>query len=200
MLFRSPIAAPYIVTQTFNEHVARHLPNYNGGQDMAPTGGVVPPVYAAQVGNVEKVAFDAGGYGWFVKINHGEGWHTLYAHLSEVAVLIGQHVKAGERIGTVGSTGNSTGPHLHFEVRKANRPVDPAPLMIGAAPEPAAPVLLEPAAPVTIAPGWNLRLGPGTANKTIGEREAPMQAEVSSLDGDWVQVRLTAWVHKDALK
>lgn len=81
------------------------------------------PVLAAQSGAVlvAKAAGWNGGYGSYVVIDHG-GMQTLYAHLSTVSVSVGQRVEAGERIGGVGSTGRSTGVHLHFEVRGAPNP------------------------------------------------------------------------------
>ncbi len=65
------------------------------------------------------------GYGNYVVINHYNGVATLYGHLKSAAVVLDQYVSAGEVIGYVGSTGNSTGPHLHFEVRVDGYPVDP---------------------------------------------------------------------------
>ncbi|MFW6090825.1 MAG: M23 family metallopeptidase [Actinomycetota bacterium] len=74
--------------------------------------------YAARKGRVSSVYFDAGGYGNLVTINHGGGLQTRYAHLADPKVQPGERVKAGEVIGKIGSTGASTGPHLHFEVLK----------------------------------------------------------------------------------
>ena len=63
---------------------------------------------------------------WTAFVEHGDGIETLYCHLSEAAVANGQPVGAGQRIGSVGSSGFSTGPHLHFEVHRDGRAVDPA--------------------------------------------------------------------------
>jgi murein DD-endopeptidase MepM/ murein hydrolase activator NlpD len=67
-----------------------------------------------------------GGYGNCVIVDHGNGISTYYAHLSSIAVVIGQPLEAGEYIGQVGSTGRSTGPHLHYEVRANGHPIEPA--------------------------------------------------------------------------
>jgi murein DD-endopeptidase MepM/ murein hydrolase activator NlpD len=68
-----------------------------------------------------------GGWGYLVSIAHGNGIRTMYAHLSRIDVRVGARVAAGHQIGLVGSTGHSTGPHLHFEVRVRGAPVDPLP-------------------------------------------------------------------------
>jgi len=75
------------------------------------------PVYAADSGVVVYAGAISGGYGNVIMIDHGNGYHTVYAHLSQVSVYCGQSVAQGSLIGLAGSTGNSTGPHLHFEVR-----------------------------------------------------------------------------------
>ena len=77
-------------------------------------------------GTVIAAGWNSGGYGNLVVIQHRLGFQTWYAHLSSVAVSTGQAVSGGTRIGAVGSTGNSTGPHLHFEVRHNGTPVDPS--------------------------------------------------------------------------
>jgi murein DD-endopeptidase MepM/ murein hydrolase activator NlpD len=71
----------------------------------------------------------AGTYGNLVIVRHDNGYETRYAHLSAVAVKTGDHVDAGTQVGNVGTTGYSTGPHLHFEVRHDGTPIDPAPLL-----------------------------------------------------------------------
>ena len=76
------------------------------------------PVYAAYRGTVSFAGWN-GGYGRLVIINHPQGYSTRYAHLAGFRVSVGQAVTRGERIGRVGSSGNSTGPHLHFEVRRS---------------------------------------------------------------------------------
>jgi murein DD-endopeptidase MepM/ murein hydrolase activator NlpD len=96
--------------------------HWHSGVDLAAARGT--PVVAALAG-VAQVILSAGGYGLHVIIDHGGGLSTLYAHLATVAVRSGGYVAAGEQIGTVGSTGNSTGPHLHFEVRRDGIAEDP---------------------------------------------------------------------------
>lgn len=92
------------------------------GIDLAsPTG---TPIEAANNGKVSFVGI-RNGYGLCIMINHGNGLQTLYGHTSRVFVKTGQIVKKGQKIAAVGSTGHSTGPHLHFEVRKNGVPVNP---------------------------------------------------------------------------
>lgn len=87
-------------------------------------GPVGAPIYAASNGKVSFVGRRA-GYGNVVEIRHGNGLMTRYAHMSRFATKVGAEVEAGETIGAIGSTGRSTGPHLHFEVRINNRAVNP---------------------------------------------------------------------------
>ena len=82
-------------------------------------------IYSTGDGVVSKVKRSKRGYGNYVKINHGFGYETLYAHMSKYIVKKGQKVKRGEVIGFVGNSGISTAPHLHYEVRKDNKKINP---------------------------------------------------------------------------
>ena len=92
----------------------------------APTG---TPIYATADGIVER-AERFSSYGLFIEIEHGAELETRYAHMSRLAVSAGQRVKKGDLIGYVGSTGRSTGPHLHYEVRISGVAVNPIPFMV----------------------------------------------------------------------
>jgi murein DD-endopeptidase MepM/ murein hydrolase activator NlpD len=92
------------------------------GVDIAAAAG--SPIQAVRAGTV-TFAGDRGGYGNVVVVDHGRGLETRYAHCESVDVQVGDAVRAGAPIATVGSTGRSTGPHLHFEVRQDGQAVDP---------------------------------------------------------------------------
>ncbi len=100
--------------------------NHEGIDIAAPRG---TGVYVAAEGSVLRTGYDPAGYGRFVEIRHPNGMTTLYGHLSRLDVASGDPVEAGARIGLVGSTGRSTGPHLHFEVRRGERQVNPVKVM-----------------------------------------------------------------------
>jgi murein DD-endopeptidase MepM/ murein hydrolase activator NlpD len=106
------------------EPVDRSCPggHWHSGIDLAAARGT--PVMATLPG-IATVVVDATGYGLHVVIDHGDGLSSLYGHLDTVLVVTGDAVAAGEVIGTVGSTGNATGPHLHFEIRRDGIPEDP---------------------------------------------------------------------------
>jgi murein DD-endopeptidase MepM/ murein hydrolase activator NlpD len=89
------------------------------------TGPVGTDIYATGDGTVVKATYSNFGYGREVVINHGFGYKTIYAHLRSMKVSKGDKVQRGDVIGTLGNTGRSTGPHLHYEVRRNNRPVNP---------------------------------------------------------------------------
>lgn len=82
-------------------------------------------VVAAAPGVVTAVVRSAFGYGWRIEVDHGSGLSTLYAHLGAFSAQVGDRVSGGQRLGSVGSTGESTGPHLHFEVRQGGLPTNP---------------------------------------------------------------------------
>src|SRR3546814_4221469 len=118
----------YALTSNFG---VRHDP-FNGGAamhagiDMAGRTG--EPIYATADGIVEKAGW-GGGYGNMVDLAHGRGIETRYGHLSKVLVREGQKVKRGDMIARMGSTGRSTGSHLHYEVRIDGRAVNPVPFL-----------------------------------------------------------------------
>ena len=103
--------------------------SHNGVDLAGPTG---TPVYATADGVVGKAEWFS-SYGNYIQIEHGGEMETRYAHLSGYNVTAGQRVRKGDLIGFVGSTGRSTGPHLHYEVRISGQPVDPRPYMVASA-------------------------------------------------------------------
>lgn len=117
--FCSPIGSGWEsrVTSEFGNRIDPFTGKRKGhtGMDLAvPTG---TPIRAALGGTVTVSKYNAGGYGYYVMIDHGNGLSTLYGHCSKLLARVGQTVQAGDIIALSGSTGRSTGPHLHFEVR-----------------------------------------------------------------------------------
>lgn len=102
--------------------IYRTLKMHKGIDLTAPTG---TKVYATGGGKVISAGYATGGYGIKVIIDHGYGYKTLYAHLNKVNVKVGKRVARGDVIGEVGSTGRSTAPHLHYEVRKNDQTENP---------------------------------------------------------------------------
>ncbi|MDT8279710.1 MAG: M23 family metallopeptidase [Erythrobacter sp.] len=100
--------------------------NHTGIDLAAPTG---TPIYATADGVIGRADWYS-SYGLYISINHGASMETRYAHLSRLAVAAGDNVKKGDLIGYVGSTGRSTGPHLHYEVRVDGLAVNPIPYMV----------------------------------------------------------------------
>jgi len=122
--FVFPVASYSYISSRFGERVhpiTGELKNHNG-MDIASNMGTA--VYAADGGKVVLAEW-YGGYGNCIMIDHGNGYKTLYGHLSVIGVKNGQSVSQGAVIGQVGSTGNSTGPHLHFEVYSNGSRIDP---------------------------------------------------------------------------
>lgn len=87
------------------------------------------PIYATSDGKIVKAEESPKGYGNHVLIQHDEHYSTMYAHMSEIKVVLGQEVKKGDIIGLVGNTGASTKPHLHYEVQKNGKAIDPSPFL-----------------------------------------------------------------------
>ena len=116
-----PDYGDYYMKPIFAAHKTQGLHGYNGVDFGAPLG---TPVFASAGGTViiAKSSGWNGGYGEYVVVSHPNGTQTLYGHLSAVTVYEGQVIVRGELIGNVGTTGKSTGPHLHFEVRGARNP------------------------------------------------------------------------------
>ena len=97
------------------------------GIDIAGSGAYGQTIVAADGGTVSYVKLHNYGYGYHLLIDHGNGYQTLYAHASKILVTSGQKVAKGQAIAQIGSTGDSTGPHLHFEIIKNGSKVDPLP-------------------------------------------------------------------------
>jgi murein DD-endopeptidase MepM/ murein hydrolase activator NlpD len=100
---------------------------FHPGIDLAGSYG--SPIFATADGTVIRAGWNSGGYGNLVELDHGRGITTRYGHMSAILVKAGDHVKRGEQIGRMGSTGRSTGNHLHYEVRIDGRAVNPIPFM-----------------------------------------------------------------------
>ena len=120
----SPVKS-YTLTSAFGMRVhpiSGKWKMHNGVDMAAPQG---TPIYAAKSGKVTKTAFQAGGAGYYVTINHGDGFTSVYMHMTHYIVSPGTYVNAGQVIGYVGSTGGSTGPHLHFGISYNGSYVNP---------------------------------------------------------------------------
>lgn len=110
-------------------HPTLNKVHWHNGIDIAGQRG--SPVYAAGYGRVADCGFKT-DIGYFVAIEHPHSYTTVYGHLTSYSVLPGTPVEGGTEIGRIGSTGRSTGPHLHFTVKKGARSVDPVPILLRA--------------------------------------------------------------------
>lgn len=119
-----PSKSSYVVTSKYGWRTISlyGTSKFHAGIDIGASMGTA--ILAADGGNITVSTYD-GGYGNYVMINHGDGRATLYGHMSSRAVSVGQTVTQGQVIGYVGSTGNSTGPHIHFEIRVNGGTVNP---------------------------------------------------------------------------
>jgi murein DD-endopeptidase MepM/ murein hydrolase activator NlpD len=125
-----PIFAPVNLSQIRLSSVFgyRTDPVYGGlqhhkGIDLSGKTGL--PIYASGGGVVVTASYNGGGYGNIVEVDHGFGYSTRYAHLSKINVVEGQKVKRGDKVGELGNTGKSVGPHLHYEIRLKDNPQNP---------------------------------------------------------------------------
>ena len=115
----------YTITSTFGNRVHPVLgyTRFHEGVDMSAP--INTPIYAARSGKVTRASYQDGGAGYYVNISHGDGFSSIYMHMTRYIVSAGQYVEQGQVIGYVGSTGLSTGPHLHFGIAKGGQYVNP---------------------------------------------------------------------------
>jgi murein DD-endopeptidase MepM/ murein hydrolase activator NlpD len=121
-----PTSGAIVSGYGYRVHPVYGTPRFHAGVDI--DGACNQPIFAGEDGSVLSAGSN-GGYGNATVIDHGDGLSTLYAHQSSIGVSSGQRVRRGEQIGLVGTTGLSTGCHLHFEVRINGSPVDPVPYL-----------------------------------------------------------------------
>lgn len=128
-----PSDKPIRAEVTFTSGFGVRADPFHAGAAMHPgidlAGAYGTPIYATADGTVIRAGWNNGGYGNMVELDHGRGITTRYGHMSAVLVHEGEHVTRGQQIGRMGSTGRSTGNHLHYEVRIDGRPVNPIPFM-----------------------------------------------------------------------
>ena len=123
-----PVAGQHKVSSQFGyrSHPFTGKKSLHRGLDIAASRGT--PIVSIAPGKVKFVGYRR-GFGRMVQVQHGNGWVSTYAHASATVVTAGQPVLAGQMIAKVGSSGHATGPHLHLEVHRSGRPVDPLPLL-----------------------------------------------------------------------
>jgi len=128
-----PSDKPVRTTVSFTSGFGVRSDPFEHGAAMHPgidlAGAYGTPIYATADGTVLRAGWNSGGYGNLVEIDHGRGITTRYGHMSAIIVQAGDHVTRGQQIGRMGSTGRSTGNHLHYEVRIDGRAVNPIPFM-----------------------------------------------------------------------
>lgn len=204
---RQPFDGNFVMTQKFGEnpqdYVQFGLAGHNGIDWALPMG---TPVLAAADGMVEDLGYDAGGYGYYITLVHNGGVRTVYGHLSRVLMTRGDNVSEGQAIGKSGSTGNSTGPHLHWTVKAPGQggngyrgAVDPMGYLASAEdPHPNPPPERGEGAQrrkmVVLADGLRVRGGAGTGYEEVGKAAAGTAVEVAEVwarradGGGWMAV------------
>lgn len=123
-----PVAGQHRISSRFGyrDHPLKGKKVLHRGLDIAAQRGT--PIVAIAPGRVTFVGAKR-GFGRMVEVTHADGWISKYAHASMTTVSLGQAVLAGQMIAKVGSSGHATGPHLHLEIRRAGKPMDPLPLL-----------------------------------------------------------------------
>ncbi|MBQ6508836.1 MAG: peptidoglycan DD-metalloendopeptidase family protein [Flexilinea sp.] len=181
---RKPFDGNFPVTQRFGEKITD--PAGHTGIDYALYLGT--PVLAALEGKVVRTAYLGTGYGNHVVLEHPTGIETVYAHLSSIAVSPGETVREGQEIGRSGSTGNSTGPHLHFEVCRRGVPIDPEDYL--SAGQASGPGTLR----VSV-PELYVRSGPGIEYSIVDslKQGATVRGETST-ETVWLKIGKNRWV------
>jgi murein DD-endopeptidase MepM/ murein hydrolase activator NlpD len=128
-----PSDKPVQAAAAFSSGFGYRSDPFHAGAAMHPgidlSGAYGTAIFATADGTVLRAGWNTGGYGNLVELDHGRGITTRYGHMSAILVTAGQHVTRGQQIGRMGSTGRSTGNHLHYEVRIDGRPVNPIPFM-----------------------------------------------------------------------
>jgi murein DD-endopeptidase MepM/ murein hydrolase activator NlpD len=121
---REPVTGEIDFTSPFGVRIDPfvHVPAMHTGIDFRGTLG--EPIHATAAGTVTSAGW-SGGYGNMVEVDHGNGLATRYGHMSEIDVRVGEEIRIGQVLGRIGSTGRSTGPHLHYETRVDGEAVDP---------------------------------------------------------------------------
>lgn len=212
-----PVPKDSRITQTFEEHVQRAIRNgwcpnpgtcpsgiyYYGGIDFGiPVG---TPVHSMAAGLVVNAVEQSGGYGRHVRIQHKENYLSVYGHLDCWHVVIGEEVKAGDLIGLSGNTGNSTGPHLHAELRFKGKPIDPMPLFVGYSVPTDVPTDIKIGDTIKLKDKYdyvNIRNGPNTKYIDCGDFLPKDVSVVVNKDGKWLCIFMLKsgfglWVHGD---
>lgn len=194
--FSYPLSIRFPISQRFGENPNWYkrfgiATGHNGVDYAVPTR---TPVLASGGGIVIKTGFDPDGYGKYIKITHNGSYISLYAHLEEIQVKNNQHVETGQQIGLSGSTGFSTGPHLHFEIRKDNAAIDPELLLLSfrtAGLRQAQPIdqEVQPAAAVVTVPVLNIRCAPSVSAPLIGHLQQGQQVTIlERITSVWVKI------------
>lgn len=185
---KKPFTGEFPITQRFGEKYTD--PDGHTGIDFALYLGT--PVRAAERGTVKLTASRMDGYGRYLILAHENDLETLYAHLSEISVCVGDMVEPGEMIGRSGNSGHSTGPHLHFEVRRGGKVIDPEPLF---EPDPARDDASEGPAWEVRVPLLYVRSGPGIDYGIVDcVAEGSIVHEAEQNETCWLRIGNNRWI------